>query len=137
MPTSTIDWPVEIEIRDRRTITYLVDSSTHAIQLLHCKEGDMTSWHIHEHKSQQLTVLSGLVWFFTNGRDVILHPGETIRVDRSVPHCFAVISDAVILESYIGADVSRDDIVRRHTLPEVIEDKLRHFLKNRQHRDAL
>jgi quercetin dioxygenase-like cupin family protein len=71
----------------------------------------------HSHESEQITyILEGALKFELEGREVVVHKGEVLRIPSNVPHRAVALEDTVDLDIFspIRADwLAKDDAYLR------------------------
>ncbi len=76
------------------------------ISFLTCRAGLARGGCIHEKSRENLTVISGSIYYFWGQEEnhKIIHQGESIIIEANTPHYFLALTDCIVIEW--GADLN-------------------------------
>jgi mannose-6-phosphate isomerase-like protein (cupin superfamily) len=92
----------------------LLETDLSKVKFLSINPDQMLSMQMHEHRSETWYITQGIATVIKNELTFILHPGESIIIDKKEKHRIQNFSDEVleIIEVQTGSYFGEDDIVR-------------------------
>ena len=76
-----------------------IHSETMTIARIYMKKGCLVPRH-HHHNEQVSTMEQGSMKFLIEDREIVLHPGESLRIPANVPHSAEALEDCIALDLF-------------------------------------
>jgi mannose-1-phosphate guanylyltransferase len=73
------------------------------------RAGNQMKYHMHEHRDEVWTVLSGIGEVTLDGVKRKINVGDTVSIKRNVKHTVEAVTDLVMTEVQVGDDISAGD----------------------------
>ena len=93
---------------------FLFETEFSKVKILSVDAGQMLSMQMHEHRSETWYITQGIATVTKDELTFVLHPGESIVIDKKEKHRIQNFGDEVleIIEVQTGTYFGEDDIVR-------------------------
>jgi mannose-6-phosphate isomerase len=112
--TSTIELDRLSDVRPWGSWEVLDEGPRHKVKRLTVRAHARLSLQTHAHRSEHWVVVSGVATCTVGRRQVLLRPGQCLRVPLGAPHRIAnqESDDLIVIEVQLGSYLGEDDIVR-------------------------
>ncbi|MDR6549977.1 sugar phosphate nucleotidyltransferase [Paenibacillus qinlingensis] len=82
------------------------------VKIVKLSHGKMTSYHLHNHRQECLTILSGCAEILMEDKLSRLVSGDVLQIPANSKHGIKAVTDLVLMEVWLGNDLTDEDIIR-------------------------